>query len=221
MSAPRNVSSPPLSTRHATGVCVLLALALVPTIIHGYVGVTVTDDRTVAAVGPALSTYPSESTTRSAAWFTEQFAATESFERQYQTDSATVTVTAIRSYDLPALYHHPELVVAYHTHFEHADTRRLATAPDMPIHVLRSSAEEVTGSIGLYVLQYDDRFIDDPIVFQLRTAAELLLTGRKPMTLIFARQEGGNLTSLDGTAAAHLLLDAVRGFSGKSPDASH
>ena len=110
---------------------------------------------------------------------------------------------------------------AFCTHFEHADTRRLATAPDMPIHVLHSSAEEATGSIGLYVLQYDDRFIDDPIVFQLRTAADLLLTGRKPMTLIFARQEGGNLTSLDGTAAAHLLLDAVRGFSGKSPDASH
>jgi hypothetical protein len=207
-------SSPPLSMRHATGVCALLTLALVPTIIHGYVGLKVTDARTVTRIERVLANYPSESTTRAAAWFEEQFAATESFERQYHLAGASVTLTAIRSYDLPTLYHHPELVVAYHTHFEHTETRRLASAPDMPIHVLHSSAEEGAPSIGLYVLQYDDRFVDDPIVFQLRTAVELLLTGRRPMTLIFAQQTGGNVSSVDDTAAAHLLVDAVRGFSG-------
>jgi hypothetical protein len=123
----------------------------------------------------------------------------------------------VRSYDLKALYHHPELAVSYHSaKFERATTQRPADRPDMPVHVLTNSV----GAVGMYALHYDDRFIADPIRFQLRTAAELLFTGRKAMTLFFVLDE----LAPQGVAplnlpAARLLFDAVDHFVATPPPA--
>jgi hypothetical protein len=70
------------------------------------------------------------------------------------------------------------------------------------------------------VLHYDGRFITDPIRFQIRTAGELLFTGRKAMTLLFVRDDSvPSGTSPLALPAAQLLLDAVRHFVEPAPAA--
>ena len=86
----------------------------------------------------------------------------------------------MRSYDAKSLYHHPELAVTEHT-FIRTELRRFAQRPDIPVHVLYTES----GGVAFYALHYDRAFVQDPIRFQLRTAGELLFSGRKAMTLFF------------------------------------
>jgi hypothetical protein len=200
-----------MSSRYAPAVCVALVVALIPTIIHSYAGMVVTDGLTASAVPPVLGAYASTPTDRSADWGERRFDSHDWFERRYRSATDDVVLTVIRSYDLKALYHHPELAVAYH--FASFSTARVATLtqyPDMPVHVLSNGD---TGPIGLYVLHYDGRFIADPIRFQIRAAGELLFTGRRAMTLFFVRDESvpTGADPLD-LPAAELLVSAVRQF---------
>jgi hypothetical protein len=200
-----------LSSRYAPAVCAALLLALVPTIIHSYAGMVVADTFKTAAIPPVLEGYQSAATDRSADWGQRRFESYDWFERKYSDGKDTVVLTVIRSYDLKALYHHPELAVAYHfANFTDAAVRRFPDRPDMPVHVL---SNDDAGPTGLYLLYYDGRFIEDPIRFQIRTAGELLIGGRKPMTLFFVRDDeapsGANPLTLP---AARLLLSAVQAF---------
>lgn len=202
-----------LSSRYAPAICVALVAALVPTIIHSYAGLVVADGHTTASIPQTLLSYSSAPTKRSANWGRSHFESQDWFERQYTSGGDTVVLTVVRSYDLKALYHHPELAVAYRfASFNRFTTETLADRAEVPVHVLTNTAG---GAVGLYVLHYDGRFIADPIRFQLRTAAELLFTGRKAMTLFFVRDD----SVPDGAApltipAARLLLEAVDQFVG-------
>jgi hypothetical protein len=204
-----------ISSRYAPLVCVALALALIPTIIHSYAGLVVDDALSATTIPPVIGEYVSTPTKRSADWGERRFDSHDWIERQYSTAGDSVVLTVIRSYDLKALYHHPELAVAYHfASFGTARTDTLEKYPDMPIHVLSNGNE---GPIGLYVLHYDGGFVADPIRFQIRTAGELLFSGRKAMTLLFVRDD----TVPAGTdplrlPAAQLLVSAVRQFVGPS-----
>jgi len=202
-----------LSSRYALAVCAALVLALIPTIIHSYVGIVATDAFATAAVPLALDDYLGSPTKRDADWGRRRFDSHDWFERQYSRAGDSVVLTVIRSYDVKALYHHPELAVAYHfANFSAASIQTPPDRPDMPVHVL---VGESTGPVGLYVLYYDGRFVADPIRFQIRTAGELLFTGRKPMTLFFVRDdtvpEGVDPLKLP---AARVLTAAVDAFIG-------
>ena len=200
-----------MSSRYAAAACVALALASIPTIIHSYVGMVVADGLTTAAIPNVLDGYQGRATGRAANWGERRFESHDWFEREYASAGDTVVLTVVRSYDLKALYHHPELAVAYHfANFSTASIGTIDGHPEMPVHVL-SNAE--AGPAGLYVLHYDGRFISDPIRFQLRTAGELLFTGRKAMTLLFVRDDSApSGTSPLTLPAARVLLDAVRHF---------
>lgn len=200
-----------MSSRYAPAVCVALVLALIPTIIHSYVGAVASDALTTATVPLVLGEYRGEPTKRDADWGRRRFESHDWFERQYASTDDSVVLTVIRSYDLKALYHHPELAVAYRfASFSGSRIEALQDHPDMPVHILTN---EDGGPIGLYVLHYDGRFIADPIRFQIRTAGELLFTGRKPMTLFFVRDDavpdGADPLKLP---AARLLAGAVGAF---------
>jgi hypothetical protein len=204
-----------LSSRFAPAVFVALLVALVPTIIHSYAGLVTVDGRGTASIPPTLSSYTSTPSKRSQDWGERRFESYDWFERDYRRDADHVVLTVLRSFDLKALYHHPELAVAYHTtKFDQSVVRPLPNRPDVPVHILRN---QLSGAIGMYVLHYDDRFIADPIRFQLRTAAELLLTRRKPMTLFFVLDatvpEGADALSLP---AATILSEAVERFTGSA-----
>ena len=201
------------SSRYAPALIVALIVSLVPTIIHSYVGLVVTDGRTAATIPATLLAYSSSPTKRSATWGSSHFESNDWFEREYVANGDNVVLTVVRSYDLKALYHHPELAVAYHeAKFDRASTETPADRPDVPVHVL---TDREAGPVALYVLHYGDRFIADPIRFQLRTAGELLFTGRKPMTLFFVLDEAppSGVTPLE-LPATRLLFEAIDQFVG-------
>jgi hypothetical protein len=201
-----------LSSRYAPAVCVALLLALVPTIIHSYAGVVTNDGRSTATIPTTLTSYNSAPTRRSADWGKRHFDSHDWFEREYRSAGDELVLTVVRSYDLKALYHHPELAVAYHSaKFDQSRTESAEGRPDVPVHVLTNRPG---GAVAMYVLDYDGRFISDPIRFQLRTAGELLFSGRKPMTLFFVLDE----RAPEGVAplklpAATLLFEAIDRFT--------
>ena len=130
-------------------------------------------------------------------------------ERTYTSPGDEVVLTVLRSYDLKKLYHHPELDVAYGTPFLRQETRRFARNPEIPVHVLYSDTDR--GSIAVYVLHYDGGFVADPLMFQLRTASDLLFSGRKPMTLLFARDlNAPSAANVESLPVVNLLFAAVR-----------
>ena len=205
-----------ISSRFIPVTCVLLALALVPTLIHSYAGVLVVDTRSTAAIPETLGGFSSTPTGRNATWGKRKFDSDDWIERRYASAGDEVVLTVVRSYDLKTLYHHPELAIADETPYTESAVMRFESNESIPVHVLRSNTGERAGA--LYVLHYDDRFVENPIRFQMRTAGELLLSGRKPMTLFFARHRVTSGSEREQAAASGVLFSAIERFLA-GPDA--
>jgi hypothetical protein len=196
-----------ISARFAPLICALVGVALIPTFIHSYADSTVVDGRTTAAVPTTLAGYTSMPSGRSAAWGGRRFDSKDWIERVYESGGEKVRLTLVRSYDLKALYHHPELAVAYGTPFVHSRITHFSARPDIPVYVLSTNRD--VGPVAMYALHYDDRFVQDPIAFQIRTAGELLFSGRKAMTLFFVTDSTGLSSSARETSPAATILFAA------------
>ena len=175
-----------ISSRYATPVCVLVLLALVPTVIHSYIQLRRVDNRTTAAVPIVVVGFAGAPSSRDAGWGARRFESQDWMERVYASGSKQVLLSVIRSYDLKRLYHHPELDIAYGVGFAQSRIARDAGHPGMPVHVLRSPSTDSVASAA-YLLEYDGEFIEDPVWFQIRTTGALLFRGRQQMTIFFAR----------------------------------
>ena len=196
-----------ISTRFLPVVCALVAVALIPTFIHSYSDSAIPDGRSTATIPMMLAGYTGSPSGRNATWGQRRFESHDWTERVYRAGRDEVTLTVVRSYDAKALYHHPELAVTEDT-FPRTALVRFESQPDVPVHVLYGEA----GSVGLYVLDYDGAFVEDPIRFQLRMAAEMLFSGRRAMTLFFLsdRQPAAPVQSLPSLG---LLFEAINRFS--------
>jgi hypothetical protein len=196
------------AVRYARPLLVLLVLALIPTVIHSYAGLTIDDGRSTSMIPVAIDGYATSPGPRNSGWGRRRFETDDWFSRRYVSASAKVTLTAVRAYDLKALYHHPELAVAYDTPFSRHDVRYLPSHPDVPVHVLTGD-----NAVGLYVLMYADTFVADPVWFQLRTSGALLFSGRRPMTLLFAQQATlARANDVADSDAARVLFAAVDAY---------
>jgi hypothetical protein len=202
-----------ISTRFVPAVCVLLALALVPTIIHSYAGGPVDDGRRSNELPEVLAGMTSTPSDRGAAWGKRRFDSDDWIERSYRApDGGTLQLTIVRTHDAKRVYHHPELAVAYGTSFVGEDVRRFPQRQEVPVYVL--SPGPGVPAAGLYALHYDGRFVEDPIWFQIRTAGELLFSRRKPMTLFFVLDRDLRERSVEESSAATLLFAALDAFLG-------
>lgn len=198
-----------ISSRYVPAICLLLACALVPTVIHSYVGATVTDGREVRALPLTLGEFAGRPTSRNPGWGQSHFESGDWFERTYQDGSSSVVLTVVRSYDLKRLYHHPELDIAYGTSFVEHEVQRLRNGT-VPINVMWTWDK---GTVALSLLQYEGEFVADPYRVQMRTAAELMVSARRPMTLFFATQNGPQTgVDLASLPATRVLLAAVDQF---------
>ena len=209
-----------ISTRYLSIVCALVALTLVPTIIHSYIDTTVQDGRVTRAIPTVLAGYQGVPSGRNATWGQRRFDSGDWTERMYTSGTDSVKLSVIRSYDPKALYHHPELAVSLGPDWATSTVRRFPQRPEIPVHVL--STRTAGGPVAMYVLHYDDRFVQDPIGFQIRTAGELLFSRRKAMTLFFATDE---IVPVSADVAAlpslRLLFAAIDQFLGSSTAAPH
>jgi hypothetical protein len=204
-----------ISTKYLPAACVLVAIALVPTLIHSYGTSDHDDGRSTASVPTALNGYISMPSDRNATWGQRRFDSTDWVERNYRHPALRdeVRLTIVRTFDAKSVYHHPELAVAYGTSFVGEDTQLARSHPHVPLHVLKPDV--TTSGRALYALHYDDRFIADPIPFQIRMAGELLFSRRKPVTLFFVLDEQADAAQpIDEWPASNLLLAAVDAFVG-------
>lgn len=204
-----------ISSRHAAAVVGLLLVSLVPTVVHSYLGLERHDGRRAGAVPEALAGMTSVPSGRNAGWGLRRFDSPDWFERNYTTtDGGVLKLFVGRSYDAKKLYHHPELAVAYGTDFAPAEIVQLDELPGVPLHVLRGAGS--SRAFALYALHYGESFVGDPFLFQLRLAGQLLVGGRRPMTLFFV-QAATAPRELEGSAPVTLLAAAVSTFLAQAP----
>lgn len=200
-----------ISARFAAPVAALVALALIPTVIHSYVGVRVVDGRIAAAIPDVLAGGPSAPVARRPGWARDRFDTDDWIERVYRVEGQEVTLFVARSYDAKRLYHHPELALLRDMESTPVGIIRPSARPDVPLHVLTTSRDGRRG-LAVYALLYDGRFVDNPVLFQLRTATELLISGRKSMTLVFASAPDSRPAAVDEAQATRVVLDAIARF---------
>jgi hypothetical protein len=205
-----------ISTRFALPVFAMLSLALVPTVIHSYVGLTIDDGRRAAAVGWTLAGLRGAPTSRSAASIRDNYDSVDWIERRFAGTEGRVTVFVARSFDAKRLYHHPENSILHGTIFEPRGTRRLPQMPDVPVHMLASAVQG--GDLAVYALLYDDQFIDSPYLFQVRASWDALIGGRKLMTLFLVHDASPPPeVSVENSLAVRVLHEAVRQFLAQRP----
>jgi hypothetical protein len=196
-----------MSTRFASAVAVLLALTLIPTLIHSYVGLTANDGLQAARIPSTLDGQPGSPTARRPEWVMKNFDSEDWIERRYL-GNGDRTLFVVRSFDLKRLYHHPELAIAYGDSYAPVSVVRLPQRPGVPLHTLRSLSGRPPTS--MYTLLYDGAYVEHPVAFQLRTSLELLFSRRKAMTLFFVRDASVQAEEpTRESAAARLLFDAM------------
>jgi hypothetical protein len=205
-----------MAGRFSLPVAVLLGLALIPTIIHQYLGLAVRDGRVAAAVDMDLAGLKGVATGRKATWVLEKFDSSDWIERWYTAPDERVQLLVVRSYDLKRLYHHPELAIVQTDDLSPRGIVRLPQRESVPLHLLESSRTEGHG-VAMYALHYDSEFVDNPMRFQIRTAASLLMSGRRPMTLFFVHDSDVPRDApIEGLYATRVLLGAVDSFLGQT-----
>lgn len=205
-----------ISSRYAPAACAVVALALVPTLIHSYAGIVVDDNRRAEAVPAVLGAFVSTPTNRNPNWGRRHFESDDWVERRYVSGGNEVILTVVRSYDLKTLYHHPEIEIVDGAALVNSRTETFPALPDVPVFVLDTGLER--GAMVYYALHYGNGFVQDPILFQIRTAGELLFRGRQAMTLFMAQDNdvprGADLSE---RPALRLLVSALQQFTGGAP----
>ena len=206
-----------ISSKYAAATVLLLALALVPTVIHSYLDVTLDDGVSLRSIPATIDGMPSKPTERRQEWVASRFDTADWIERVYQVDGRDVTLFAARSYDAKRLYHHPELALLRGTQTTPAGIVRVPGAGHIPLHVIKTGRMS-TGDKGVavYVLLANGSFVENPIAYQLRSSARLLVSGRAPMTLVMATDVAGDANKLEAAPATRLLLAALRGLTSQT-----
>jgi hypothetical protein len=176
-----------MSARYARITFVLVVLALVPTLLAMRPGATVIETPSAADVLPAmLDGRYGVDTGRTGRSVQRAFATDDWVERQYQTsEGRSVTLLVARTHDMKRVYHHPELAVVSGIEFNRARVVEVA-APDrtgdvVHLHVLEGERR----ALAAYALLYRGETVARPFLFQILVAPDLLLRGRRPMTLVF------------------------------------
>jgi hypothetical protein len=205
-----------ISPRYAAPVAALLALALVPTVIHSYRGAAVVDGLRAEAIPARLGDMGSSPINRRPGWVKDNFDTDDWIERTYKVDQRDVRLFVGRSYDAKRLYHHPELALLRGTQTTPGPVAYATARPDVPLHTIETSRDGRTG-VAVYALLYDGSYINNPILFQLKTSAALLVSGRRPLTLFMASDLSGDPDRLDEAPATRVLLAAIEAFERQQP----
>ena len=204
-----------ISPRYAPALAVLLAIALIPTVIHVYAGLEEDDGQATGQVPTELAGFSSHPTDRRKAWGRATFDSYDWFERSYEKGRIRVRLFVGRSFNQKRLYHHPEIALSRGADLEEERIVTLPGEAQMPVHLLPYRSGD---GVAAYVLVYGGRFVADPVANQLGDAIRQLFNPRRPMTLFYVVQEGvPEQTPFARTAAAEVLVNAVHAFLGATP----
>lgn len=206
-----------ISTKHAATVILLLTVAIIPTTIHSYLGLMKDDGISVKNFNPVLENFTSVLSKRNAGYGEEIFGSQDWVERIY-TDNAEVTSIRLfiaKGYDHKRLYHHPELALSYAKDLTSNGQIRLATNPEISVHLLKNDR---LPNIAAYVLLYDGKSIDKPIIHQALDALNLLVSARKPMILFYISDDNPpKNVDFNQTPAGLILAKVIANYQSQSP----
>jgi hypothetical protein len=200
-----------ISSRYGLPVALILMLALVPTVIHSYLGLKEDDGLSVNNIKSELDNFNSTPTNRQPGWGEETFGCEDWIERIYSNEQGkSLRLFVGRSYDHKRLYHHPELALSYAKDLRSAGQIRLPGQPEIPVNVLRN---ETRPNMAAFVLLYDGKFIGNPISHQIRDSLKQLISVRKPMTLFYIADDNEDQNiPFTQSPAASLLDKAIKDF---------
>ena len=200
-----------ISNRYALPVALILMLAIIPTVIHSYLGLKTDDGMSVKNIKPVLDNFSSEPSSRLPIWGEETFGSYDWFERIYTDEHGKpLRLFVGRSYDHKRLYHHPDLALSYGKDLRKLGQIRLPGPPEIPVNLLKN---ETRPNMAAFVLLYDGQFIDDPVSLQINDSLNSLMSPRKPMTLFYIVDDNAsNDTEFSKTPAGLLLYKAIKDF---------
>ncbi len=200
-----------ISTRYALPVAIVLMMALIPTIIHGYLGMKTDDGLSVKNIKSVLDNFTSIPTDRKPGWGENTFGCEDWIERTYTDEQGKpLRLFVGRSYDHKRLYHHPELALSYAKDLRSEGQIRLPGQPDIPVNLLHN---DIRPNRAAFVLLYDGKFIDNPISHQIRDSLKQLISAGKPMTLFYIADDNAPKdTKFIQSPAASLLNKAIKDF---------
>ena len=198
-----------MSTRYSAPLVALLLVALVPTVVHSYLGLRQDDGRRAMMATRALRP-PGSATKRGVEWAREILGTDDWVEFNYLVQGEAVRLSVARSYDAKALYHHPELGITHGLDLPEHAVVRIADPPGLVLHVLRNPGR--SPQMVVYALHSGTTFIDEPLVWQLQTMPEGLVRGHPAVTLFFATGPDHGNAPLERAAAVTLLVESVNAF---------
>ena len=172
---------------------------------------------TVVNIKTVLNGFSSKPTQRNPRWATRAFASHDWVERHYQNDQGTtIRFFAARSYDQKRLYHHPETALSHAQNLTHEGVVQLPGHSEITVNLLRNNSRP---GLVAYTLLYDDDFISNPIIHQIKDSFKLLFAARRPMTIFYVSQSDTQLNSrFDQSDAALLLIAAIQSFQSQSTE---
>ncbi len=191
-----------MSPRFARWVAAMALVALVPTVVHSYLGLLIDDGRRLAQLPAAFEQVQGRDVLRRPGWMRDNYRADEFTERLYALPTGEVRLFAARSFDPKALYHHPELGVLHGVGLGRA---RVVNAPgrgDIPLFVLEGQPR----GIAVYALEYQGQFVSDPLWFQARLALSTLVQGKHQMAILLVHDPAGSAADLGRSAGVRLLM---------------
>ncbi len=193
-----------ISKRNGRVLLFLMALALPPVLVHGWLGLVSDDGWRVTAIPERLDGRLGLPTARNARWGRDIFDTDDWLERSH----AGVRLFAARGYDLKRLYHHPELAVLYGHDLEALGVVSLPGRTDA--QALLRGGRNGQG-LAAMVLYYEGTFITDPVRFQLASAIGQIFLPRAPLTLVmvFDPAAQARADGFAGSAAERVLAAAV------------
>ncbi|MDO8938525.1 MAG: hypothetical protein Q7U98_05155 [Methylicorpusculum sp.] len=200
-----------IAPRYSLPVIGLLLVALIPTVIHNYLGLQAKDDAPVESIPTTLDNFVSKPSSRLAIWGKETFNCHDWMERMYTDETGQVIRLFVgKSFDHKRLYHHPELALSYGNNMVREGVQWLEGDQKIPVNVLRNNNNP---GLAAYVLWYDGQFIENPIKHQIKDTLELLVSPKKPMTLFYV-SDGYSQDKLpfQQTQSAGVLLKAIHKF---------
>lgn len=199
-----------LATRYSIAVIGLLFIALIPTVIHNYLGLKADENFSVRNISEKLDEFTSKPSSRLPLWGEETFDCYDWIERIYTDENTSnFRLFACKSFDHKRLFHHPELALSYGKSMAKDEIQWL-TVDDrkIPVNVLRDANG---AGLAAYVLWNDGHFVENPIQYQVKNTLELLVSPKRPMTLFYiSDNESRPELSFKKTKTAKLLLKAIQ-----------
>lgn len=206
-----------ISSRYALPVILLLALALIPTVIHSYFKLLIDDGRSVENIPLSFSDFLSKPNNQlNDRRVNGIFGSKDWIDRTYVNSSGVrIRLFVARSFDYKRLYHHPELGLSSGTDLRSEGVLMLHRKPEMPIHLFQNN--DGRGQAG-YVLLHEGDFIKEPLLYQISNALKQLVSARKAMTLFYVSSSNDpeNIDFSD-TSAAFILGESVKSFQALVP----